>query len=68
MNRYYKSLTGRFLTADLYMANNGGPGDPSDPGVLESVRVFQERPGKPAGPLGNGGLHRHILRGRNRFK
>ena len=31
MNRYYSSGAGRLLTADPYLANNGGPGDPSDP-------------------------------------
>jgi RHS repeat-associated protein len=30
-NRYYSSTLGRFLSPDPYKANNGGPGDPSDP-------------------------------------
>jgi len=30
--RYYQPGMGRFLTADPYMANNGGSGEPSDPG------------------------------------
>ena len=30
--RYYSNVTGRFLTPDPYMANNGGPGDVADPG------------------------------------
>src|SRR5579885_1476668 len=29
--RYYQPGMGRFLTADPYMANNGGPGDPASP-------------------------------------
>ena len=32
VNRYYNSVSGRFLTADPYMANNGGAGEPNNPG------------------------------------
>ena len=31
-NRYYSNAYGRFMTPDPYRANNGGPGDPRDPG------------------------------------
>jgi RHS repeat-associated protein len=31
VNRYQQPGSGRFLTADPYQANKGGPGDPSDP-------------------------------------
>ncbi len=30
-NRYYDNVTGRFMTADPYLANGGGPGNPTDP-------------------------------------
>ncbi len=30
-NRYYNNVTGRFLTPDPYLANNGGRGNPYDP-------------------------------------
>ena len=30
-NRYYDNVTGRFMTADPYLANSGGPGNVSDP-------------------------------------
>ena len=30
-NRYYSSVTGRFMSPDPYMANSGGAGDVSDP-------------------------------------
>jgi RHS repeat-associated protein len=32
MNRYYAAGRGRFLSADPYRVNNGGPGDPGAPG------------------------------------
>ncbi len=31
-HRYYSSILGRFLTPDPYKANNGGAGNPADPG------------------------------------
>ena len=30
-NRYYDNVTGRFIMADPYLANSGGPGNMSDP-------------------------------------
>ena len=52
INRYATPGVGRFLTADPYRANNGGSGDPSDPGSWNRYAYVEDDPVNAVDPEG----------------
>jgi len=51
-NRYYSSILGRFLSADPYMANTGGAGNPADPGSWNRYAYVEDDPVNYNDPMG----------------
>ena len=51
-NRYYSSVTGRFMSPDPYMANSGGAGDVSDPQSWNRYAYTRGDPVNRADPQG----------------
>jgi RHS repeat-associated protein len=51
-NRYYSNAYGRFMTPDPYKANNGGPGDPRDPGSWNKYAYTRGDPANRIDPTG----------------
>jgi RHS repeat-associated protein len=53
-NRYYSNAYGRFMTPDPYLANNGGAGNPNDPGSWNKYAYTRGDPVNRKDPIGLG--------------
>src|SRR5450755_3353202 len=53
MNRYYFSQWGRFMSPDQYKSNNGGSGNPRDPGTWNRYAYTGDDPINRLDPSGN---------------